>query len=196
MDYLDQQLRNAVFEYTIGKINEKTRGEQKPFREIPCWQQFADQFTEYLTRYMFFVLEGKSRTGKSSWVFWCCNDPSKVFYVNCANCMEPDLRKFNWMQHKVILLDEASPQMVINQKLLMQCPPCLVKLGQSSTNCHAYDVFVSGIMMIICSNTWEDDVNAMYKKGDRDWIRENQIYYNTGEEPLFYTEAELNFWWS
>ena len=118
------------------------------------------------------------------------NDPSKVFYVNCANCTEPDLRKFNWLKHKIILLDEASPKMVILQKLLMQGPPCLVKLGQSTTNCHAYDVFVSGIMLIICSNTWAEDVEALPKRGDRDWIYENQVYYNTGDEPLWLTEDE------
>ena len=91
------------------------------------------------------------------------------------------------MKHKIILLDEASPQMVINQKLLMQGPASMVKLGQSSTNCHAYDVFVSGIMLIICSNTWDEDVQSLRKAGDRDWIHENQVYYNTGNEKLYLT---------
>ena len=169
-------------------IRDRVKGEQKKFRRIPIFDdEFAPQFGDLLSRYKFFVLEGKSRTGKSSWVFWLKNDPSKVFYVNCANCMEPDLRKFNWLKHKIILLDEASPKMVINQKLLMQCPPCMVKLGQSSTNCHAYDVFVSGIMLIICSNTWDEDVKDLRKAGDRDWIVENQVYYNTGEEKLYLT---------
>ena len=186
VDYLDQQLKLAIFRMTIDIISRKVKGEQKPFRKIDIFEkEFAPQFEDYLSRYKFFVMEGRSRTGKSSWAFWLKGDPSKVFYVNCANCREPDLRKFNWLKHKIILLDEASPEMVIKQKLLMQCPPCLVKLGQSSTNCHAYDVFVSGIMMIICSNTWEEDVESMKKKGDRDWILENQVYYNTHSEPLF-----------
>ena len=184
----------AVFKSTIDAINKKVQGEAKPFRKISIFdEEFLPQFEDYRSRYKFFVLEGRSRTGKSSWVFWLRNDPEKVFYVNCANCMEPDLRKFNWLKHKIILLDEASPEMVINQKLLMQGPPCLVKLGQSSTNCHAYDVFVSGIMMIICSNTWDEDVRNMPKKGDRDWIRDNQVYYNTGRQPLFLEEAESYF---
>ena len=191
IEYLDQQLQMAVFKLTIELINKKVKGEQKKFRYIPIFElEFAPQFEDYLSRYKFFVLEGKSRTGKSSWVFWLKNDPKKVFYVNCATCMEPDLRKFNWLKHKIILLDEASPKMVINQKLLMQGPPCLVKLGQSTTNCHAYDVFVSGIMLIICSNTWAEDVMNLRKKGDRDWIYENQVYYNTGSEPLWLTDNE------
>ena len=194
MDYIDQQLQMAVFKLTIDIINKKVQGEHRPYRWIGEFElEFAPLFNEYLSRYKFFVMEGASRTGKSSWAFWLKNDPSKVFYVNCANCMEPDLRKFNWLKHKIILLDEASPEMVLHQKLLMQCPPCLVKLGQSSTNCHAYDVFVSGIMMIICSNTWASDVDNLRKKGDRDWIKENQVYYNTGSEPLFFLDSELHF---
>ena len=194
MEHLDRELQMAVFKSTIDAINKKVQGEAKPFRKISIFdEEFLPQFEDYRSRYKFFVLEGRSRTGKSSWVFWLRNDPEKVFYVNCANCMEPDLRKFNWLKHKIILLDEASPEMVINQKLLMQGPPCLVKLGQSSTNCHAYDVFVSGIMMIICSNTWDEDVRNMPKKGDRDWIRDNQVYYNTGRQPLFLEEAESYF---
>ena len=164
IDYLDQQLQMAVFKLTIEVINNKVKGEHRAFRWIRIFdEEFLPQFEDYRSRYKFFVMEGASRTGKSSWAFWLKNDPSKVFYVNCANCMEPDLRKFNWLKHKIILLDEASPEMVINQKLLMQGPPCLVKLGQSSTNCHAYDVFVSGIMMIICSNTWAEEVDNLRK---------------------------------
>ena len=194
MDYLDHQLQMAVFDMTIGMINKKVKGEHKPFRYVEIYEEeFLPQFRDYHARYKFFVMEGASRTGKSSWPFWLRNDPSQVFYVNCARCMEPDLRKFNWLKHKIILLDEASPEMVINQKLLMQCPPCLVKLGQSSTNCHSYDVFVSGTQMIICSNTWAKDVENMSKLGDRQWIMENQVYYNTGRGPLFLTDEELHF---
>ena len=72
----------------------------------------------------------------------------------------------------------------------MQGGPGLVKLGQSCTNCHAYDVCVSGIMLIICSNTWAEDVENLRKEGDRDWIYENQVYYNTGEEKLYLTGNE------
>ena len=196
IEYLDMQLQQAVFNDVIEKINAAVRGEQKTFRKVRQFDhEFAPQFEKYLSRYKFFVLEGKSQTGKSSWVFWLKKDPNKVFYVNCATCMEPDLRKFNWLKHKIILLDEASPEMVINQKLLMQGPPCLVKLGCSTTNCHAYDVFVSGIMLVICSNTWAEDVEALEKKGDREWIYDNQVYYNTGRQKLFFEDHEpINRW--
>ena len=76
---------------------------------IPIFdEEFRPQFEAYKSRYKFFVIDGASRTGKSSWAYWLKNESSEDFYVNCANCMEPDLRKFKQMKHKIIILDEAS----------------------------------------------------------------------------------------
>ena len=196
MEQLNIMQKVQRYQLQIDLINLKVRGEQMPFRHIPQWDEMEAQFTELRSRYKFFVLEGQSRTGKSSWAFWVFNDPKKVFYVNCAHCSEPDLRKFDWDVHKAILLDEASPQMVLDQRLLMQGPPCFVKLGMSTTNCHAYDAFTSGTRMIICSNTWAEDVEEIKKTGERQWIKENQIYYNTGSQPLFQrTSAPRRLTW-
>ena len=174
-------------------IMQKIVEKQVGWRHVPKWDAYYREFDEVKQRYPFFVLEGQTKTAKTSWAAARLGDTRKVFYVNCASGNEPDLRKHDYFKHPIILYDEASPKMVINQKLLIQCPPCLVKLGQSSTNCHAYDVFVSGIMLIICSNTWEEDVENMRKKGDRDWIKENQVYYNTGTEPLFFEGYEVDY---
>ena len=141
------------YQLQIDLIIQTVRGEQKPFRKLEEWEEMEAQFRELRSRYKFFVLDGASRTGKSSWAFWIFGDPKQVFYVNCAHCSEPDLRKFDRDVHKAILFDEATPKMVLNQRLLFQGPPCFIKLGTSTTNCHAYDVFVSGIRFIICSNT-------------------------------------------
>ena len=46
-------------------------------------------------------------------------------------------------------------------------------------------VFVSGIMLIICSNTYAGDVEALPNNDDREWIYYNQVYYNTGRHPLY-----------
>lgn len=120
---------------------------------------------------------------------WSLGDPEKVLYCNCAgNCKEPDLRKFSFFKHKIILMDEASPQLVINQKELFQAPPMWLKLGTSGTNCHAYDVFLSGVKIVICSNCWRSDL-AQLKQEHQDWIQDNQIYYDTGYQPLYLTEA-------
>ena len=94
---------------------------------VGCLLQRIDEIKQ---RYPFFVLEGQTKTAKTSWAAARLGDTRKVFYVNCASGNEPDLRKFDYFQHKIILYDEAPPNMVIQQKLLFQAPPVWVKLGQ------------------------------------------------------------------
>ena len=130
------------------------------------------------------MLEGKTKTAKTSWASTVLGDPKKVFYVNAASGNKPDLRKFDYFQHRIILYDEACPMMVTQQELLFQAPPVWVKLGQSTTSCHAYDVFTSGVMIIICSNKWTEEKSLMCEE-DREWLEENSYFYNTGSEPLY-----------
>ena len=136
-------------------------------------------------RYKFLVVVGASRTGKTVWCKWILDDPELVFETNCANCPEPDLRDFKPLKHKAILFDEASPAMVIAQKKLFQCPACFVSLGMSVTNCHSYNVFVSGVQMLICSNTWLEELEALPKAGDREWLIANTVLLDVGTDPLF-----------
>ncbi len=82
--------------------------------------------------------------------------------------------------------------MVMKQKVLFQGPPLWLKLGQSATNCHAYDTFTSGVKMIICSNTWSEELKELSEE-DQDWLVENSFYYNTGSQPLYQIDTWDNF---
>ena len=73
--------------------------------------------------------------------------------------------------------------MVLAQKKLFQSPPCMVQLGASSTNCHAYEVFVSGTGFIVCSNTWMEQVGRL-SPADQEWIASNSIAVHV-DEPLW-----------
>ena len=57
----------------------------------------------------------------------------------------------------------------------------MVQLGASSTNCHAYEVFVSGVGFIVCSNTWMEQV-ALLSPADQEWIGSNSIAVHVDEE--------------
>ena len=70
--------------------------------------------------------------------------------------------------------------MILAQKKLFQAPPVDVRLGCSATNCHAYDVFVSGVAMMVCTNTWFDDLDELKKPSDRAWLEANSIVVNVG----------------
>ena len=160
-------------------------GTRKAFKELPEKIQFVKQFDMVRSRYKFLVLCGNSGTGKTWFCKYITGDPAECLEVNCANCPEPDLRPFDPLRHKAVLFDEASPSMVISQKKLFQCPPVEVSLGMSTTNCHAYNIFVSGCKFVICSNTWIEDVARMDKEGDREWLGANSFVANVGSTRLW-----------
>jgi hypothetical protein len=146
---------------------------------------FLAQLLVIRSRYTFLVLVGASCTGKTVWAKWIFGDTELVLEVNCASCPEPDLREFRPLKHKGILFDEASCQMVLQQKLLFQAPPMPVRLGCSTTNCHAYDVFISGAGLMIASNTWKADLAALKRDEDRQWLVDNSIVVDVGSTPLW-----------
>ena len=65
-----------------------------------------------------------------------------------------------------------------------------VRLGCSTTNCHAYDVFVSGVAMMIASNTWRSELEALKRDEDRQLLKDNSIVVEVGSQPLWLERQE------
>ena len=74
--------------------------------------------------------------------------------------------------------------MVLQQKKLFQSPNADVQLGCSTTNCHAYSVFVSGVALIIATNDWAALVAQLPRSDDRDWLAANSFVEHVAA-PLF-----------
>ena len=157
---------------------------QAEFVRISVWDVFESQFTDVKQRYKFFVLEGRSQTGKTSYVNASQGSPGSVYYCSCAGDKEPDLRQFDYFKHKLILLDEATPATVLAHKDLLQSSNEIVRMGTSKTNCHSYEVFCGGTKFVICTNRWKAECDKL-DVYDREWIESNQMYYNTEAVPLF-----------
>ena len=143
------------------------------------------QYQEVRSRYKFLVVHGASGTGKTIFCKWLMKDASNVLEVNCASCPEPDLRKYTPGIHEGILFDEASCSLVLKQKKLFQSPPVPVELGCSTTNCHAYSVWVHGRQLMICSNTWVGDLQGLQRAEDREWLGKNSILLDVRDEPMY-----------
>ena len=54
---------------------------------------------------------------------------SEILELNCSSAQEPALQSFVWSKHKLILFDEAHPQMVTRQRLLFQAGTQDIQLG-------------------------------------------------------------------
>jgi len=181
--YQEEQER-SFFDGKRAIIQEALRGSVRKFIDVPQLRESQEQFNTIRSRYKFLVVTGASQTGKTVWAKHITGNPQEVYYVNCAQCPEPDLRGLT-INHKVVLLDEAAPSMILNQKLLVQGPPDWVGLGCSTTNCHAYKVFVSGMQFVICSNKWCSQVEELKAPEDREWLADNSILVEIGRRPMF-----------
>ena len=194
-------LERVVMEKRRGQLEKKRlqissvlEGEVRPFKYFPLvHENWLPVFKMTLSRYPFLVITGASCTGKTMYAKWLFGNPSKVYEVNCASTPEPDLRQFDSLEHEGILFDEAQPQMVCDQRKLFQGPPCWVDLGCSTTNCHKYQVFVSGIKMMICTNCWDEACEKLRHASDREWLRANGLVLKVGE-PMWLDKAELPNW--
>ena len=152
LQVVDRETEAELLEKHMDVVNEALNADLVQFRHVPEKEEFLEQFKQIRRRYKFLVLWGESCTGKTVWAKYLFGDAGKVLEVNCASCPEPDLREFRPLQHKGILFDEAPAEMVLRQKKLFQSPATKCRLGCSVTNCHAYDVYVSGVAMMIASN--------------------------------------------
>ena len=59
----------------------------------------------------------------------------------------------------------------------------------STTNCHAYSVFVSGVGLMIASNTWMTELEDLQRQGDRDWLMANSVLMKV-DSPLWIEEDD------
>ena len=185
LERLIAEKRNVALAARAAHIQAVCAAQISKFKDVPVvTQHWLPQYQHIKARYAFLVLQGPSGTGKTSFAKHITGDPSEVLEVNCSACPEPDLRDLDPERHRAILFDEASPSMVLSQRRLFQAPPCFVDLGCSTTNCHKYQVFVSGIMMMVASNTWTQQVAALKHAGDRQWLGANSFVANV-TEPLW-----------
>ena len=185
---LAEEERMAALADRIALVQQTVQMQMRAFKVIPAVvDRWLPCFAHIRARYPFLVLEGPSGTGKTSYAKNITGNPAEVLEVNCAATPEPDLREFDSVVHKAILFDEASAAMVLSQRKLFQAPACLIDLGCSTTNCHKYQVFVSGVMMIVCSNTWSVQVHKLKHEGDAEWLRHNSVVVHV-HAPLFCDE--------
>ena len=158
------------------------RESERAFRIIPDVELWKQQYETVQGRYKFLVLDGPSRMGKTRFTL-SMGGPRSVLSLDCAACVEPDMKAFLRGQHTVILFDEARATMVIRCKKLFQASSDLVQLATSATNMMSYVVWVHAVRMVIASNRWKQDLEALDQQ-DRAWIEANSIYVFV-DTPLF-----------
>ena len=133
-------------------------------------------------RRKFLVLDGPSRMGKTAYAMSLFGK-DRTLEVNCANEDQPALQAFRQDVHRCVLMDEASPDMVLTNRKLFQAPNAFVQLGQSKTGCHQYSVYMNDALIVIASNHWREALASM-PHSQASWIEANQVLI-TVTKPLW-----------
>ena len=182
--------REIVVETDAAAVQARLRLAKKPRVHVPRVEhEFLEQFRDAaLSRRKFLVLEGPSCVGKTEYARGLVQDAAQVYELNCANQREHvDLRGLVSGQHRMILFDEAEPELILCNKKLIQGQACMVQLGVSATARFGYSVFPWGIMMVVCSNTWSMRLRQLPGE-DSNWLKDNSVHIIV-DTPLWQTGA-------
>ena len=188
LDAVEAATEEAALKAMVAQAEEETRGVcNKPWKQIPEVTRFQEQFQGdvILKRRRILVFDGPSQFGKTECAL-ALVPPGKAVEINCANCLqEPPLQAlYRPVQHDLVLLDECKVALLLKNKRLLQGPPAPVVLGSTQSNRFTYKAFLYKKRIVICSNTWAQELRRCKRKKDREWIRDNTIYYKV-REPLW-----------
>ena len=186
LDRVEKELsRSSVERRVQGTLKELASQicTQVPMPEVDEWEH---SFQEMQFRYKFLVLDGPSQMGKT--MFCRSRSPclSKLLELDCANAKSPNLAEYNPDEHEVILCDEGSVRMVLDNKKLFQAAAAFVTMCSSQTNMYSYKVWPHRLKFIITSNRWARELDEV-DQDDADWIQVNSIYIHV-TTPLWNSE--------
>ena len=176
------ELRQQRLHDRIEEIEREFAGSERPFKTFAEIERWKEEHATARPRYRFLVLVGPSGLGKTQFAKSLVRK-GRSLELNMASAPEPNLKEYDHEQHDLILFDECSAQKVLLQKKLFQAPLSAVALGQSTTGCFAYSVWVHAKLLVVASNVWHHDVHEL-RKADADWLAANSLVLDV-KEPLW-----------
>ena len=139
------------------------------YPEIVAWMEQYRREWYAQSRFTFLVLVGDSQFGKTTFARKLYGQ-HRTLVCQCQSAIEPPLRTFDRSLHRCIVFDEASAKWVVSHKSVFQAGLDACLLGQSKTNSLTYSVWLHGVPLIVCTNSWMNDVDT---QADRDWLDSN-----------------------
>ena len=160
----------------------------KPNCVVDAW---LSEMSKLESRRRFLVLSGDSRVGKSEYALSLV-PRGQALRLNCMNVKFPPLREYDDEVHKLIVFDEASVSLVLDNRLLFQAPNDHVQVGTSPTNRDVYSVYLHYCHCVVTSNTWKRQMEILKKENYEDWhwLNKNSVHYEC-EEKLYEDDEPL-----
>ena len=173
LDRWHQEMQRASLQEHMRSIQQELDAGKKPFKSIEVVNEWIRSHETNLMRYKFLVLCGGSGLGKTQFAKSLV-PAERSLELNMASAPEPDLREYDPTLHDLVLFDECTPQQVLRQKKLFQCPPVEVGLAASATSCHAYKVWVHKKMFVVATNVWQYELSRL-SCDDASWLVANSV---------------------
>ena len=144
----------------------------RAFPEISAW--FARNTKPHMRRKEILVVEGPSGLGKTEYIKALVGE-GQCLELNAESMDTPMLLGLDSSLHKLVFWDECKVQLVLDFRKLFQCPPTLIALGISPTGRDVYNVWLNDAVMAIGSNSWSEQVAALSRASDREWLVKNTV---------------------
>lgn len=151
----------------------------KTTETIVQWQrQYCAEGKGRLLRFKPLLLQGRTQSGKTRKAISIFGH-ARTLVVNCQGLGVhlPSLKEYSAVKHSCIVFDEVSSQQVLANKLVFQAGVDAVTLGQSACNAHAYQLWLFGVPMILCSNDFQmrSREKSVMSAEDEEYLASNVI---------------------
>eukprot|EP00929_Paragymnodinium_shiwhaense_P115507 TRINITY_DN8443_c0_g1_i2.p1 TRINITY_DN8443_c0_g1~~TRINITY_DN8443_c0_g1_i2.p1 ORF type:complete len:572 (+),score=60.98 TRINITY_DN8443_c0_g1_i2:98-1813(+) len=174
MKTVEARQKEASLAERIAAFHEQVALMRKPAVYVPkVEERWKPQFEAVKDRYKFLVLWGPSKYGKTQYAFGLFGK-RRTLYADCSQSQHPDLRDWDPMIQRCIILDEIKLPAAMALKRLIQAPADPVQMGTTATQQWSYRVWVARTGFVLTSNTFRSEFEKLPKE-DQDWIRRNAI---------------------
>ena len=148
------------------------------FPRIDAW--LARNMQPHRRRKEILVIEGPSGLGKTEFLKALVGHEA-CLELNAEAMEKPMLLALDSELHKLIFWDECNVKLVLENRKLFQCPPTMIALGISPTGRDVYHVWLNDLVMAIGSNSWTEQVDALPRASDREWLKKNTVHVAVSE---------------
>ncbi len=158
------------------RVQSLLKRSRKPFKTFPAVEKWKRQYDGQLygqaTRFLFLVLVGESRWGKTEFAksLW---GAEQTYICDCQQAPEPNFSQWRYGHDKAIVFDECRIELAAQNKAIMQANSDGCWSCQSRCQQHARWLFLYGVPLIICTNSW--DVDQIHDEDLKKWVLANQV---------------------
>ena len=154
----------------------------------PGMNVWRDQYNAMRQRTKPCILTGPSQVGKTMYALHIFGNRELMTLLNVQMGMLPDLSQFRWGEHKGIVIDEGTPDLVVHNKRVFQGLPEMVYVNGSATHCHARKVYLHNVPIIVTCNDWWERYDNL-PPVDQAWLDDNTFVFDC--ETLMYNPRKF-----